>query len=374
LSTIDELPDLTGDVSSRVVPPPYDEVTHRVRARRRRTAAGTLAATAVVVGALAVWQDVATTAEPSRPQPATQGPVPSTDEALWRAVVDGTDSHPFQTEGTDDGAVAVVWRALEPGSPTFALVIREADGAVHGRRLVQPVSLTPVPGGWIGTDGARSHLIASDGSWTDLPETSDARAPRAGDVVVTGQYSSWLYSPADGRLSPLPDLEGSAADGYVTSGGVLATCRSNDAGQIFFSPSGKIIKGIPGDACVIAGHADDLAVVGLGDSPDGSIPMTGLMTYSGLRWRHPHVAEPLDGVSSVVVTPGGSTVVTGDSSGRWLLVRPDGEVTTPDRRAGMAFTAGDRLYLSAYGFSTGPLAYSDDDGATWHESVLPGLD
>jgi hypothetical protein len=40
----------------------------------------------------------------------------------------------------------------------------------------------------------------------------------------------------------------------------------------------------------------------------------------------------------------------------------------------MAFTAGDRLYLSAYGFSTGPLAYSDDDGATWHESVLPGLD
>jgi hypothetical protein len=56
LSTIDELPDLTGDVSSRVVPPPYDEVTHRVRARRRRTAAGTLAATAVVVGALEIRQ------------------------------------------------------------------------------------------------------------------------------------------------------------------------------------------------------------------------------------------------------------------------------------------------------------------------------
>ncbi len=375
MSNIDELPDLTGDVSSRVVPPPYDQVTHRVRARRRRAAAGTLAATALVVGGLAIWQDVATTAGPSIPQPAdTQGPIPPTDESQWRAVVDGTDSHPFELEGTDNGSVAVLWRALEPGSPTFALVIREADGAVHGMRLVEPVSLTPVPGGWIGTDGARSHLIASDGTWTNLPETSEPRPARAGDVVVTGSYASWLYSPADERLSPLPELEGSAADGYVTSGGVLATCRSDDSGQIFFSPAGKMIKGVPGETCVIAGRSDDLAVVGLGDAPDGGIPMTGLMTYSGLRWRHPHVAEPLDGVSSVVVTAAGSTVVTGDSSGRWLLVRSDGEVTTPDRRAGKAFMAGDRLYLSAYGSSTGPLAYSDDDGRTWHDATLPGLE
>jgi hypothetical protein len=289
-------------------------------------------------------------------------------------VVDGTDSHPFEVEGTDDGSVAVLWRALEPGSPTFALVIREADGSVHGMRLVEPVSLTPVPGGWIGTDGARSHLIGSNGTWTDLQVTSEARAPRADDVVVTGQYSSWLYSPVDGRMSPLSALEGSSTDGYVTPEGVLTTCVSNGAGQIFFSPADKLVNGVPGDTCLISGRGDALAVVGLGDAPDGGIPMTGLMTYSGLRWRHPHVAEPLDGVSSVVVTPRGSTVVTGDSSGRWLLVRSDGEVTTPDRRAGMAFMAGDRLYLSAHGFSTGPLAYSDDDGRTWHESVLPGLE
>ena len=177
------------------------------------------AAAVVLVGGVAVWQSVATTAGPSVPQPAgtTQGPIPPTDESQWRAVVDGTDSHPFEVEGTDDGSIAVVWRALEPGAPTFALVIREADGSVHGMRLDDPVSLTPVPGGWVGMDGARGHLIGSDGTWSDLDETAP-RQPQAGDVVVTGQYSSWLYSPVDQGLSPATELEGGSADGYVTAG------------------------------------------------------------------------------------------------------------------------------------------------------------
>ena len=200
-----------------MVIPPYAEVSRRVRARRLRGAVGAMAAAVVVVAGVAVWQSVATTAGPSIPQPAdtTQGPIPPTDESQWRAVVDGTDSHPFEIEGTDDGSIAVVWRALEPGAPTFALVIREADGSVHGMRLDDPVSLTPVPGGWVGMDGARGHLIGSDGSWSDLDETAP-RQPQAGDVVVTGQYSSWLYSPVDQGLSPATELEGGSVDGYVT--------------------------------------------------------------------------------------------------------------------------------------------------------------
>ena len=170
MSDLHELPDLAGDVRERVVIPPYAEVSRRVRARRLRGAVGATAAAVVVVAGVAVWQSVATTAGPSVPQPAdtTQGPIPPTDESQWRAVVDGTDSHPFEVEGTDDGSIAVVWRALEPGAPTFALVIREADGSVHGMRLDEPVSLTPVPGGWVGMDGAQGHLIGSDGTWSDL--------------------------------------------------------------------------------------------------------------------------------------------------------------------------------------------------------------
>ncbi len=379
MSDLHELPDLAGDVRERVVIPPYAEVSRRVRARRLRGAAGVTAAAVVVVAGVAVWQSVATTAGPSVPQPAdtTQGPIPPTDESQWRVVVDGTDSHPFEVEGTDDGSIAVVWRALEPGAPTFALVIREADGSVHGMRLDEPVSLTPVPGGWVGMDGAQGHLIGSDGTWSDLDETAP-RQPQAGDVVVTGQYSSWLYSPVDKGLAPATEFEGGYADAYVTPQGELVTCQQDGRGEIFVSPTGKMIRGLTGETCVVAGRGDDAAVVALGDDPDGDIPMTGLATMTGLTpghsptWRFPQTPNLLDGVTSVVVTEDGSTVVTNASDGRWLVVRPDGDLVEPDRKAGEAFVAGDRLYVSSYGLMNGPVFVSDDDGRTWSETTLPG--
>ena len=373
LRDLPDLPDVAGDVRARVVVPPYSEVSRRVRARRLRGTVGGVAATLVVVGSVALWQNVATTAGPAIPQPAetTQGPIPPTDESLWRAVVDGTDSHPFQVVGTDNGSIAVVWRALEPGSPTFALVIREPDGTVHGMRLDEPVSLTPVPGGWVGMDGSRGHLIGSDGGWTDLRE-ADARSPRAGDVVVTGQYSSWLYSPADQRLSAMPVLEGSAADGYVTPDGHLMTCQSNGRNQISFSPADIMRPGIPGRTCIIAGRGDSLAVVGLGDEPDGGIPMTGLMTRVGRVWLHPRITDLLSGVTSVVITADGSTAITDASTGDWYLIAANGHLRPVDRKVGEAFVAGDRLYVSSYGVMNGPIYFSDDDGRTWQETTLPG--
>ena len=372
MSELRGLPDLADDVRERVVIPPYAEVSRRVRARRLRGAAGAMAAAVVVVGGIAVWQSVATTPGPSVPQPAdtTQGPIPPTDESQWRAVVDGTQSHPFQVEGTDDGAIAVVWRALEPGAPTFALVIREADGTVHGMRLDEPVSLTPVPGGWVGMDGSRGHLVGSDGSWTDLAE-ADSRTPRAGDVVVTGQYSSWLYSPDDLTLAAVPELAG-AADGYVTPDGELWTCQSNGRRQIFVSPSDVMRPGLPGRTCVIAGRGDDVAVVALGDDPDGGIPMTGVMTRVRQVWHYPQATDLLPGVTSVVVTADGSTVITDASTGDWYLIAADGHFLPVDRKVGEAFVAGDRLYVSSSGFMNGPIYASDDDGRTWTGTTLPG--
>jgi hypothetical protein len=373
LSNIEELPDLAGDVRARAVPPPYDEVRRRVRARRGRTEAGTLAATALVVGGLAIWQDVATTASPSPapsiPQPADPAYPASAD---WQQVVGGTDSHVFEIQGDDTGSIAVVWRALEQPAPTFALVIREADGALHGRVLDEPVSLTPVPGGWVGARASRAWFIADDGTWTELAAPGPSRGARAGDVMVRGTSASWLYSPADRSLAAL-DVDSTGTDGYVTPDGVLTRCLWNGRNQIFFSPSDVLRQGLPGKSCVIAGRGDDLAIVSLGDDPDGDIPMTGLMTYSGDTWRYPS-ANLLDGVSSVVMTPGGSTMVTGASTGRAILVRADGEVTTPDQKVGQAFVAGDRLYATTYAQDHGPLYFSDDDGDTWSETTLPGLE
>jgi hypothetical protein len=371
LSNVAELPDLAGDVRDRAVPPPYEEVSRRVRARRVRGAAGTAAAAVAVVAVLAVWQSVATTAEPSRPQPATQGPVPPTDESLWRAVVDGTDSHPFETEGTDDGSIAVVWRALEPGAPTFALVIREADGSVHGMRLEDPVSLTPVPGGWVGMDGPRGHLIGSDGSWTDLDETA-ARSPRAGDVVVSGQYSSWLYSPDDHTLAALPELSG-AADGYVTPDGVLAVCESPGPGHVWVTMRQVHSEWTAGDSCVMAGRGDMVSAVGLGDEPDGSIPLMGLLVTGRDGAIVGGDFMQMSGVTSVVVTPSGATLVTDAGTGDAFILSADRRrLVEPDRKVGEAFVAGDRLYVSSYGFMNGPLFFSEDDGRTWTETTLPG--
>ena len=189
-------------------------------------------------------------------------------------------------------------------------------------------------------------------------------------MFVHGQYASWLYSPADQSLSAVA-LRANA-DGYVTPDGVLATCLSNGRNQIFFSPSDIMRQGVPGETCVIAGNGDDLAIVGLGDDPDGGIPMTGLMTRVGDTWVMPRMTDMLDGVTSVVVTSGGRTAITDASTGDWYLIGADGDFLPTDRKVGEAFVAGDRLYVTSYGFMNGPLFYSDDDGRSWTETTLPG--
>ena len=375
MSDLHELPDLAGDVRERVVIPPYAEVSRRVRARRLRGAAGATAAAVVVVAGVAVWQSVATTAGPSVPQPAdtTQGPIPPTDESQWRAVVDGTDSHPFEVEGTDDGSIAVVWRALEPGAPTFALVIREADGSVHGMRLDEPVSLTPVPGGWVGMDGAQGHLIGSDGTWSDLAEGA-SRSPRPGDVLVTGQYSSWLYSPDYQRLSPMPELEGDYADAYITPQGDVITCSRAGNTHVWVTMRDVHSPWVDGSTCTMAGRGDAVSALGLGDEPDGGIPLTGLLVRSqdGSEFRAGDFIA-LSGVTSVTITPAGSTLVTDASTGDSFVLSADHtQLVEPDRKLGLAFVAGDHLYATTYEFMNGPLLVSDDDGRTWSETTLPG--
>ena len=193
------------------MPPPYEEVGRRVRARRTRGLAGTLAATVLVVGGVAVWQSIGTSPGPGPAEPAT--PLPSTSEALWRSVVDGEMAHPFEVAGSDDGSVAVVWRSLEHPEPTFALVIREPDGTVTAPASTRPLDLTPVPGGWVGVRTVQGWFIGTDGTWTDLGSQAAPGSRDAGDVFVDGQFGQWLYSPEDRTWSWMPRPSPTAADG-----------------------------------------------------------------------------------------------------------------------------------------------------------------
>lgn len=374
MSNVDELPDLAGDVRDRAVPPPYEQVTRRVRARRLRAVTGTLAATALAVGGLAVWQNV--TAAPSTDPlpPASNGaPSPTTVDATWQDLVASDLAQPFDVSATDDGAIAVVWRDLIQPQPTFALVIRDADGSVQGRLLDEPLSLTPVPGGWVGVLTTHAWFIGSDGSWTELgPPGDPVHRVLAGDVLIAGQYSTWLYRPS-GRAWYGTEGWGMYGDYYVADDGSTAACSSNGMGRVLVFPRKNSDPDLPGRACMLAGHGDVVAVAGLGDAPDGNIPLTGVLIRSGTAWTKPRLTGGPRDVASMVVSARGTTFVTGTYGGA-VAIAPDGSWSALQVSLGVVVTAGDRLYATSNTQSKGALLYSDDDGATWHETTLPGLE
>ena len=100
--------------------------------------------------------------------------------------------------------------------------------------------------------------------------------------------------------------------------------------------------------------------------------MTGLLLWANNAVVLPQMTTMLEGVTSVVMTEHGTTAITDASTGDWYLIGADGTFRPVDRKVGEAFVAGDRLYVSSYGFMNGPLFVSDDDGRTWTETTLPG--
>ena len=54
-------------------------------------------------------------------------------------------------------------------------------------------------------------------------------------------------------------------------------CAAATGGSGPRDPRKAPTPGVPGDPCVLAGHGDDFAVAGLGNDPDGGIPMTGVL-------------------------------------------------------------------------------------------------
>ena len=180
--TLTALRALAEDVGERAVPPPFDEVTARA-GRRRRTRASLVAAAAVLVlgvAGAALW--------PGAPDPAPSPAPPASTESLPAAVselVGHASAAPFEMVGGLDGSLAVIWRDLVHPEPTFALVVQDSDGSVSGRLLDEPLDLTAVPGGWVGSrDGQRASFVSPDGTVADLPVESTQARPGAGDWAV----------------------------------------------------------------------------------------------------------------------------------------------------------------------------------------------
>ncbi len=235
-------------------------------------------------------------------------------------------------------------------------MIREADGTVHGRRLEQPLSLVPVPGGWVGLRTDRAWFIASDGTWTDLGEPGPARDPRPGDVVLP-YAAPTLFSPDDHSWSYL------LADGaaYVAPDGRVVSCRP-EGDQLLVTADGATPTHGRGTACLLVGQGDHVTMAGTRDGEGGGVWLYSLLGShdGGATWRDGRIPSDLD-LASVTVGEDGTSYVTG-TDGRLFVTLADGDISEPTGEYGVVVAAGDRVYSLSYARDHGPLRYSDDHG------------
>jgi hypothetical protein len=292
-----------------------------------------------------------------------------TDERLWKSVVDGPLAHPLDVSGAADGSVAILWRSLVQPAPTFALVIRTPDGRVIGRRLDAPVTLTPVSDGWVALRGHRAWYVEPGSDWISLGTPGPVRAPRAGDVLVDGQGGPWLVDPD--RLTWDRAPSGALAEA-VTASGHLYACTGTGFGHVRVRLDVGYTQWVSGDSCLMASQGEAVSALGLEDAPGGGTT-SGLLVSQGGPFRSGDWIR-LGDVSSMCVTADGATIVTGAGGDAFVLTADRRQLIEPDEKLGVAFTAGDRLYATTFAQDKGPLLYSDDDGATWQETTLPGLD
>ena len=366
--TLTALRALAEDVGERAVPPPFDEVTARA-SRRRRTRASLVAAAAVLVlgvAGAALW--------PGAPDPSPSPAPPASTESLPAAVselVGHASAAPFQMVGGLDGSLAVIWRDLVHPEPTFALVVQDSDGSVSGRLLDEPLDLTAVPGGWVGSrDGQRASFVRPDGTVADLPVESTQARPGAGDWAVQLSGPSLLWQSRTGLLVH-PALDRATTQFLVTDPGRVVT----------YDPGSTLLETTKGSevvlpegtrAVVLAAYGGDIAAAALGDAPDGSIPTLELVVSHDLgdTWQRATGIRSA-GTTSMVVTPAGTTLTTDDHGGYTRVDKSGHGVVTETPSLSALTLAGDRI--AALEYDDGPrLLWSDDDGRTWEPGTLPG--
>ena len=111
MSELRDLRDLAREVGERAVPPAYERSAGGSPAPRLARSAALWRRPALSVGGVAVWQSVArrpADGSPAAEQRRSRRPTRATGGRRRRDL-----AHPFDISATDDGAIAVVWRALD---------------------------------------------------------------------------------------------------------------------------------------------------------------------------------------------------------------------------------------------------------------------
>ncbi|MDZ5664250.1 hypothetical protein SFC79_20915 [Nocardioides sp. S-58] len=394
--------DLVQHVAERAEPPGFDAVlarAGRARRRRRTTVASALAA-AVVVGGVALgaggWLD------PDRQSPDPAPPVPTetwdgapeVDARLpedVREVLGEDRVHPWAVAGSEGGGVAALWRGCPDDAAAdrqcrSALVTRLGDD-VRGSVLAgDSPTLAEVPGGWLVGDDSGLFRVSADGVRDPVVDPGGSAVPvEPGDAVVPTPGGLRLLRGT--KLLPLPSPGGGEVlAAYATPAGDLVVAvpfgtgavelRWNDGGPIWFQ--GRVAR--PGAGAVsgaaMAGHQDGVAVVLLGDAPDGSVPVLEVASSpdAGRTWQRARSSGDLRDLSGLAVSDVGSTYLTTGSHGA-LRVGAAGEVSAVQQspQDHSVFLASDRVCLVAEAGEVDVLRCSLDDGASWSSQALPGF-
>lgn len=380
--------DLAREVAERVDPPGFDAVLARASAarRRRRTAIASGLATVCVVGGLAfaLGGPGDRTTEPAPP-----GRVDVQLPADVRAVLDDDRLDLWAAAGSSGGGMAVLWRGCDLEPCRFAVVTRDGDDVAGVALGASFPRLTVVPGGWLVEDATGFSRVTSEGGRAQIYDTGPGNADvMAGDTAVETN-AGWRLLRGD-KLIPIPAPAGRDSwSAYITPSGRLVsatrsgfdmTTSATDDGRTWeFQIASGATK--PATAAVVSGSGDHVAVALLGDAPDGSIPVVDVQvshdagtTWTWVRGLDLRERDGVRNLSSVAVTPSGSTYLTTESHGL-IRIGPDGsaEAMPLSSHDTSAFVLDDSVCVMAEAGRVDELQCSADDGTTWAPLPLPGF-
>ncbi|RYB91368.1 hypothetical protein EUA06_08540 [Nocardioides glacieisoli] len=395
--------DLQHEVAARAPQPGFDAVMERVDARRRRrrtTIASGLAAAVVVAGVAAVAGGVvgdARSPEPASPAPSPWDGTSSPDDRLPSDVVAVLDDDQLQLwsiAGGEDGTSAALWRGCDFDPCQFALVTRDGD-EVFGEKLGASFpTVSPVPGGWLVQDARGTFRLSASGERAEIFDTGPGSGDvMAGDTAVS-TADGWRLLRGDKLIplpSPSPDFEVSSA--YVTPDGQLVVASSG-VGRIEhatlgseggWSSSVNFIRTLDDDAGtrtqVLAGNGDDVALVVLGDDPDGSVPVLSAQVShdAGRTWvatvnLDTEGGDRVRNMSALAVGADGTTYLTTESH-HLLRIDDQGDATPIQLSAfeSSVFASGDEVCVVVERGRYDALTCSPDGLTEWADQPLPGL-
>jgi hypothetical protein len=401
--------DLQHDVAERTVQPGFDAVLDRAAAgrRRRRTTIASGLAAAVVVSGLGAIAGGLVGSDDGSPDPARAPTTPwdgssTPDERLpssVRAVLDDDQLQLWAVTGAPDGGTAALWRGCDFDPCQFAVVTRDGDD-VHGEVLGAsfPI-LTTVPGGWLVEDAGGATRLSPSGDRSEIFDTGPGGGDvMAGDTAVeTAQ--GWRLLRGDKLVpvpTPSPGFEVSSA--YATPDGQLVVASSG-AGRIehatlgseggwsssvnFTTACGSCARGDDPTTRtqVLAGNGDHVALVVLGDDPDGSVPVLSVQvshdasrTWAATVNLDTEGGDRVRNMSALAVGADGTTYLTTESH-HLLRIDDEGFVTPIQLSAfeGGVFASADEVCVVVERGRYDALVCSPDGLTEWADQPLPGL-